>query len=148
MPVLAQVCIVVATLAIVAIAIALVRALNQVRETTRRLQSFTESVQPSIADLQRLAQETQALVGSLHGIVPPLKRVVDSFSALGDRTAQLSSSVIDEVESPVRAAVGLARGVRTGANYLAERVRERFSRGRAANGYANTGAEYDFGDGR
>ncbi len=128
MPVFVQVCIAVAVLAFVAIAIALVRALNQMRATMQHVDAFTDSLQPSIADLHRLTQESQELVGAMRGLVPPLKRVVDNFSEIGERTADLSSSVLHEVEKPVRAAVGMVRGVQTGATYLADRIRERFGR--------------------
>lgn len=137
MTVFVQVCIAVAVLAFVAIAVALVRALNQMRDTMKRVDAFTDSLQPSIADLQRLTQESQELVGAMRGLVPPLRRVVDSFSELGNRTADLSSSVLHEVETPVRAAVGMVRGVRSGATYLAGRIRERFQhRGTGDDAYS------------
>lgn len=143
MPVFVQVCIAVAVLAFVAIAIAVVRALNQTRATMRRVDAFTDTLRPSIADLQRLAQESQELVGAMRGLVPPLKRVVDNFSELGDRTARLSSSVLQEVESPVRQAVGVVRGVKTGATYLAGRIRERFGHEDAGGTGGETGPADD-----
>ena len=61
-----------------------------------------------------------------------IRRVVDRFEALGERTADLSAAVLGEVEPPLRTAVAVARGMRSVTAYFLERLSHRFTHGRSA----------------
>jgi hypothetical protein len=47
--------------------------------------------------------------------------VAERFRSLGDRALTVSSSILDEVEPPIRQAVSVARGIRAGAGLLMDR---------------------------
>jgi len=122
MPVLVQICIVVVTLAFVALVAMTVRALNQLGRDTARL---TTSVQLATTQFDRLARETQDLLASVRPILPPAQRVVNRLQSLGERAADLSAAVLEEIEEPVLTAVALARGVRAGAGRMMDLLMKR-----------------------
>jgi hypothetical protein len=105
---LVQICVVVATLAAVAIAVATVRAMVCVERATNQ---FTKP---------------------WRRVVAPIRRVVERFEPLGEGAADLSAAVLGEVEPPLRTAVAVARGVRSGTAYFLERLSHRFTHGRSA----------------
>ena len=99
---LVQACIVIATLAFVALVATTIRALVGLGRETARL---TSAAQLSMAQVER---------------------IVHRFQHLGERAADLSTAVLDEIESPLITAVAVARGVKTGTarlfDLLASRV--------------------------
>jgi len=132
MPLLLEICFVIVTIAVVAIAIATVRALSRVGKTTERINELTDEVRAWVVQLKQVTSGAEQLVGSFKDVVPPVRRVVDRFENLGMRTAQLSDAILQEVERPVLNAVAVTRAVRTGALHFFERISNRFARGRAA----------------
>ena len=120
---LVQACIVVVTLAFVALVATTIRALvNLGREAAR----LTSAAQLSMVQVERIVLETQQLLASVREIVPPAQRVATRFQHLGDRVADLSTAVLDEIEAPLFSAVAVARGVKIGTarlfDLLASRV--------------------------
>ena len=132
MPLLLEICFVIVTIAVVAIAIAIVRALSRVGKTTEKINELTDEARGWITQLKQVTSGGEELVISVKEVVPPVRRVVDRFEAIGERTAQLSDAILEEVERPVMTAVAVARGVRTGTAHFLERITNRFHRGRAA----------------
>ncbi len=132
MTLLLQICAVIVTMAIVAIAISLVRGMVKFEKATENLSELTESTQAWMAEVNQVAREARDLVVSLRDVVPPVRRVADRFEALGKRSARLSAAVLDEVEGPIRTGVAVARGVRLGTTYFLERLTQRVKRGRSA----------------
>jgi DNA integrity scanning protein DisA with diadenylate cyclase activity len=112
MPVIVQVCVVIVTIAVVALVIALVRMAD-------RLSKVTEDIRICLVEVREVTGE-------------PVRRVVDRFERLGTRTAAVSSAFLEEVEAPVRTAVALMRGVKTGTALFMERLGSRFRPGRVA----------------
>jgi len=127
MPALVQVCIVIATIALAAVAVALVGTLVRLGRTAEDVSQLTRSARGTLAQVDLIAQEARAVVSSLRECVPPVQRVLDRFEILGRRTADLSSVVLEEIETPVHAAAAVARGLTSGANVLIRRLVERFS---------------------
>jgi len=140
MPALVQVCIVIATIALVAVAVTLVGALVRLGRTAEDVSQLTRTARASLAQVDLVAHEARAVVSSLRECVPPVQRVLDRFEILGRRTADLSSVVLEEIEMPVHAAAAVARGVTSGANQLFRRLVERFST-RPTNSYGGNGYE-------
>jgi hypothetical protein len=66
-------------------------------------------------------------MASVREIVPPAQRVISRFQQLGDRAADLSTTVLDEFEGPVLRAVAVARGVKIGAAQLLDLLARRFT---------------------
>ncbi len=112
---LVQICIVVVTLAFVALVATTIRALVRLGQEAARL---TSAAQLSMAQVERIVLETQELLAAVREVVPPAQQVVRRFQHLGERAADLSNAVLDEIETPLLTAVAVARGVKTGTARL------------------------------
>ena len=132
MPLLVEICAVVATLAMVAVAVAAIRAMNSVTHARVQFTRLTDEVHQWMVQVNALTLEARETMVSLRDVVAPIRRVADRFEALGERTASLSAAVLGEIEPPVHNAVLLARAVRSGATFLLERLSHRFAYGRSA----------------
>lgn len=128
MPVFLQICAGVVTTAIVAIAIASVRAMVRFERAAETLTETADVVRRSVSEAREVTHEAHELVAALADAGDRIRGTAVRFSELGDRVATLSRSVVDEVEQPVREAVALARGVRTTAAMLMERLSQRVTR--------------------
>jgi len=132
MSLLAQVCLVVVTLAAVAVAVAVLRALSRVEKASEQLTRMSEEFQHWVTGAHDLTREAREVLVSARGIVTPLRRVADRFELLGDRTASLSAAVLGEIEPPVRTAVAAVRGIKSVTAFFMEQLVHRFSPGRTA----------------
>ena len=128
MPALIQICIVTVTIGLLALALwallTLTRFLNGAAKDLARI-SF--AIQQSSSRLERVADEAGALATSLRECVPPIRRVVDRFEVVGQRTADISNTLLEGIELPAFTATAVARGVRAGANHLLGRLMHRFT---------------------
>jgi uncharacterized protein YoxC len=124
MPSLVQICIVVVTLAFVAIVAATILALIRLGVAAERL---TTAAQASMGQVERIVLETQELLEAARQMVGPTQRVVKRFEALGERAADLSGAVLNEIEEPVLTAVAVARGVKTGTTRLLDLLSRRLA---------------------
>src|SRR6185369_8224860 len=129
---LIQVCVVVATLAVVAIAVATVRAMAHVEKATDRFNQLAGDVRRWAVQANELTCETQEALASFRASVAPIGRVVERFEVLGERTADLSAAVLEEVEEPLRTAVAVAGGIRSVTAHLLKRFSHRHVDGRSA----------------
>ena len=127
MPALIQICIVIVTIGLLACTWMVVRTMSRVGKAAEDFSQLSHALRVSIAEVELVAHEARALVGLLQDCVPPVLRVVDRFEAVGQRTADLSSTILDEIELPVFAAAAVARGVKVGANHLLKRLIDRFA---------------------
>ena len=128
MPALVQICIVIVTIGLLAIALLTVRMMTRFfSKAAEDISQLTLAVRESVAQIDLVTHDTRALVAALRDVVPPVQRVVDRFEAVGQRTADLSSALLDEFELPVYTAAAVARGVRSGANHLLKRLMFRFT---------------------
>ena len=131
MPALLQICIVIVTIGLLAIALMTVRMMARFfSKAADDLSQLTLAVRESVGEIHLAAEETRGLVSSLRDCVPPVKRVVDRFEAVGQRTADLSSTLLTELEVPVFTAAAVVRGVRSGAGYFLGRMIQRFTHSR------------------
>ena len=116
-----QVIVVVVTVAFLAMAYAVVRALGRF---ARAAESFTEptgAVAKLVENASRTSTEARELVVRLDAVAENVAGVAEKFRGLSDRAFNVSSAILDEVEPPVRQAVYVARGIRAGAGLLMER---------------------------
>lgn len=128
MPALLQICVVIVTIGLLAIALLTVRMMARFfGKAAEDLSQLTIAVRESVAEIHLVAQEARELVTSLQDCVPPVQRVVDRLEAVGQRTADLSSTLLDELEVPVFTAAAVVRGVRSGAGHLLGRMVHRFT---------------------
>jgi uncharacterized protein YoxC len=127
-----QICAVLGTLSLIAIAVAHVAALLTMRGLAEDLAKSAESIRTTFARIEGIAtHEFQQLTHSVQEIMPSVRRVTSRFEHLGDRTADLSDAVLTEVEAPVRTAVALARGIRTGTTQLFRNLTRRAAHSQA-----------------
>lgn len=127
MPLLLQVCVVVVTIAIVALVMSAMRTLTRLQKTLGDFNSLNEQVRHSLTRVDRLTDEAQGVLVSVRDVVPAVRRVVGRFESIGDRAADISAAVLEEVEAPVYTAVALVRGVRSTATQLIQRLAQRFT---------------------
>src|SRR5512135_297829 len=122
MPALIQLCIVIVTVGLIAIVVVTVRMMFRFDRATEDLSLAIRAVLESAAKFDLVTVETRALVASIRECVPPVLRVVDRFEAVGQRTADLSSTVLEELELPVYTAAAAAHGMRSGTVHFLRRV--------------------------
>lgn len=132
-----QICFVIVTIAVVAIAITVIREMRHFRRTSDEFFKLAEETRQWIDQLGNVARDAGELVRSIRDVVPRLRRAVDRFESIGERTACLSDTLLDEVEVPVRAAVALARGVRLGTQRFLDGLARRLTSRPSSNGGAN-----------
>jgi uncharacterized protein YoxC len=140
MQVLLQICAVIVTMALVAIAVVAVRAMARFEKTSEELGRTAEAIRESIGQVQSITHEAKELIGSLGGAVQQIRGTASRFQDLGDRAARLSTSVLEEVETPVRTVVAVARGVRSGTSVFFERIGNRLGHRFA---HRNGGTEHE-----
>ncbi len=128
MPLVLQICIVIVTIGLLTIALFTVRLMARFfGKAAEDLSQLTLAVRESVAEIHLVAQETRELVASVRDCVTPVQRVAARFEAVGQRTADLSSTLLEELEAPVFAAAAVARGVRSGAGHFLGRMIHRFT---------------------
>lgn len=131
MQLVVQIAVVVGCAAVLAIAVVMVRAIYCVERATTQATRLSTDLQLWIREANTFTREAREAVASAHGLIPPIRRVVDRFETLGERTADLSAAALDEVELPLRTAVSVARGLRRGSAYLLGRWLHRMRHGRS-----------------
>jgi len=127
MPALIQICIVIVTIALLAIALMTVRMIDRFNKATEELKHLTQTVRQSAVKFDLVTGEAHGLMASLRDCVPPVLRIVDRFEAVGQRTADLTSTLLEELELPVFAAAAVSRGVKSGARHFLKRLIHRFT---------------------
>ena len=125
-------CFVIVTISVVAIAVATIRMMQHFRKTSDAVNNLTLEGREVIVQLRGVVQEAGEIVSTFRDVAPRVRGMVSRFEELGERTLGLSEALIREVETPIRTAVAVARGVRFGAQELVGRLTERFV-GRASN---------------
>ena len=128
---LLEICAVVASLAVVAIAVAAVRAMRCIEKATEQLSELAGDIRKWMDQASEFTREARETVASVREMIVPIRRVAERFGALGERTADLSAAVLEEVEPLLRTAAAVARGVKAGTALL-EQLSHRFTHGRSA----------------
>ena len=137
MTVLLAVCAVVVTIAIVVLAIATVRAINRFENTAQEIQKTVEMLRGTIAQTETVIREVHDLTDSLGQVVPPLRRAADGIEHIANRAVRVSSTVLNEIEAPVRTTMALIHGVRTGTRSLFGALTRRLQHTHSNGGYGD-----------
>lgn len=112
-----QTCVVIVTIAVVAVSYYAVRLMM-------RLDKAADAIQDSV---NRSREEISSLVSYVHKVAAPLQRTTERLEMVGNRLADISDNVLDEVESPVRAVSAITRGLRAGTSEFVGRLTQRFA---------------------
>ena len=134
LPLVQMISVVVATLAIVAIAVATVRAMARIEKATDRFARLTGEVRRWVVQANELTQESRETMASVRGVIGPVGQVVERFETLGQRTADLSATLLRDIETPLLTAAAVARG----ATDFLKRLSHRFVDGRSATNGGST----------
>ena len=138
MPVLIQICAVVVTVAVVAIAFATMRAMVRFEAASQEFSRTAETVRESVRKAEGVTRQMQELALSLKSVVSPVRHAADSIDAVAQRAVQISNAMLDEVESPIRTTRALVAGLKTGTRTLFGALV-----GRARGHHSNGGGEHD-----
>lgn len=128
MPVILQICAAVITLTFVILAIVAMRTMVRFERAADSFSKTTEEVRATISDVKEVTHEMREVVSAWSETVGPVKGVAERIAALGNRATDLTSSIVEEVEIPVRKVVALSSGIRMGTGYFLDRVMERLGR--------------------
>jgi hypothetical protein len=137
MSTLLQICFVIVTIAVAMIGFATIRVMQHFRKTSDEFSGLAREARLWIDQLRTVTHDAGEVVSTFRDVAPRVRRVVDRFEAIGERTAELSDAVLHEVETPVLTAVAVARGVRYGAQQLVDRLTRRFTGRSSTNGGMN-----------
>ncbi len=137
MPVLIQACIVVATIAVVAIAIAVVRTMLRLDRAATELGRTLRVIRVKVEDT---ADDVRGMVSTVETVMPHITRIVTRFEnvgeqigSVGERTVRLSHTVLDEIEAPIRTAAALVNGIRSGSSRLMRSLQNRIAHRQATS---------------
>ena len=118
---LVQICIVVATLALAALAMVTMRLV-------KRLSTLSDTIQATVRQTEETLQQSKASWDKLEVVLRDVEEIAHTvrgatkqLSGLVDRTTDMASGLLDEVQHPVQKAVALMRGVRAVTNVLTQR---------------------------
>jgi uncharacterized protein with PhoU and TrkA domain len=128
MPALIQTCVVIVTLGLLAIVMMTLRMMDRFSRAADDIARLSQAVRESTDRLDLVTQEARGIAISIRDFVPPVLRVVERFEAIGQRTADLSVMVLQELETPIFTAAAVARGVRSGTGHLFTRMMQRLAK--------------------
>lgn len=114
MSLLLQICAVVVTIALVAVAIVSIRAMRRFEKAADEFSKTAEMARQTITELQGITQEVQSFAATLGRIAPRLRRIATGFGDIGNRASNLSTTLFQEVGAPVLAAITVVRTMRSG----------------------------------
>ena len=115
---LVQLCIVAATLAMVAIAIAAIRAMMRFEAATHEFTRTAETVRDSVEHAEAVTRQVEDLVASMQSAMAPVRRAAARIDEVTERAMRASHAVLDEVEPPLRNTLAVLAGLRTGTRSL------------------------------
>ena len=116
-----RVIIVVFTAGFLAMVVAVVRALGRFSKAAEIITEPTGAVAQLVENAAHTSTEARELVVKLDAVAENVAYVAERFRSLGDRAFTVSAAILDEIEPPFRKAVIVARGIRAGAELLADR---------------------------
>jgi biopolymer transport protein ExbB/TolQ len=115
---LVQLCIVVATLAMAAIAIAAIRAMMRFEAAIHEFTRTAETVRDSVEHAEAVTRQVEEFVASMQSAVAPVGRAAVRIDELAERAMRASHAVLDEMEPPLRSTLAVLAGLRTGTRSL------------------------------
>jgi uncharacterized protein YoxC len=135
-PILVQVCIVIATLTFVVATVALVRLLVQARATAAQLERTMAHVDAVLPTFEQTVEELRSVLDTTSVILARVDRVSSDVEGVSGKARQVSELVVNRFLMPVGDIAALVQGVRTGASFLfgAHKKRRAAETARASEG--------------
>lgn len=125
MPLIAQICMVLVTIAVAWMAVVAIRLMAEVKVLIQNANTSLAEVPGLVGELKRTAARADELLEAFSRITKATQASVSGVEAVAKRTTELASSLLEEVERPITKAIHLIRGVRYGANSLIQRWTKR-----------------------
>jgi uncharacterized protein YoxC len=125
---LVQICIAVATVALVAVAIALIRVLGQLKATAQQVENTMARLDTTLPQVDRAVEQAQNVLATFNQVSGRVDRIAEQFESVGVRAARLSSLVVDDVLLPASKAAAVVKGVKSGVSALVHSFTSRKSR--------------------
>lgn len=125
MPLLVQVCVVIATAAAVTVAFVMIRVLRRLEKAAEGWSRVSSAWSRTAVEVESVMRDTRDLTASLRGAVIPLQNAARHLEAVAGRATSLSQDVLDEVVTPVRGLVGVIAGVKAGTRTLVDSWKRR-----------------------
>lgn len=119
---LVEICLVLVTAGFLVVSFVTVRALLRFEKAADEFSRTAQAIQRSMALVEDVTREMHDLVSTVGKATPPLRRAIAIMGEVGERLARLCSAVMEEVETPVRNALAVAQGVRSGAAFFVNRI--------------------------
>jgi len=117
-PILVQLCIVIATLAVVVATVALVRLLVQARATAAQLERTMAHVDATLPIFEQTVEELRGVLDVTSDILARVDRVSSDVEGVSGKAREISNLVVNRFLSPAADMAALVQGVRTGASFL------------------------------
>jgi len=133
-----QVCIVIVTIAVVVLAYFAARMMFRIEATTKKLEAGYAHLEEILEDSRQTSRKVRDLMGVLEQIAHSVRSGVERIEGVVDRATSVSSTVLDEIERPVRDVVGVIRGFRAGVRALTDR----WTNGREPMSHAREGESH------
>ncbi len=126
MPAIVTICLVLTTVSLVALAIVTIRTMLRFERMAEQIETTAQMFCESMTEVRSATRDMHDLVASLDTAVHPVREAAQALGDVGNRAARLSTAVMDELETPLLAAIGIYRGIRAGVGALASRVSDRW----------------------
>ena len=121
MGMIVQVCIVIVTIAILAMAFVAIGVMLQLKATTKKLEASYLYLQEILEDSRETSKKVRELVSVLEQVATTVQKGSARVETVVDRAATVSEFVLDEIQYPVFRAVTIIRALRSGARAIARR---------------------------
>lgn len=113
-------CAVVGTIALVAIAVAVIRTLAQIRATAAEAETFLRRTEPLVVELQATLREVRTVTDKLSSTVGHAERFAANFEGVGAKAAAASNIVLGGIGGPIGRAFAVWNGVKTGLRVFSQ----------------------------
>jgi uncharacterized protein YoxC len=117
-----EISIVASAIAFIVLAVVAIRAIGRIDRATDEIVQSVRTISDAAAQAKPAIEEARQIIGKVGAMTPKFERVAERFEKIGHQIASVSENVVQEVGSPLRAAVAVVRGVRTGTNHLVSRL--------------------------
>jgi hypothetical protein len=122
MPALIQACIVLLTVALIALCIVTIRALSRIEKAVDRVGASAEHLGHAITEARGLAHEAHEVLEVVGDAATRIQRITTRFEGLSERAISVSRMALEEVAAPVGMMAAVVRGVRSGLGMIASRL--------------------------
>ena len=121
MSLIVQMCIVIVTIAVVAMAFVAIRIMLQFKATAKRLEASYSYLQEILEESRETSRKVRELMTTLEQIALTVRGGATRVAQVVNRATVLGAIVLEEVEEPVFKAVVVMRALRAGIGSLARR---------------------------